>query len=546
MTVDEARAYVEAVKRYDWLNVSLVGKDGAGLREATGDRDTTDFYPNQKAAILAYKRLNSWEKCRQIGESYAFAIDSLARARFEPNTTAAHISTDQWESESKQRYVVRSLECLNRQARAEIRLKSESRHRLELETAKGVATINFLAQRSPRGGERVGNYYHEGAHMEKLEEILKGGIAATLMGGFVKMCSTHEGAISHFNQIMTNAENEETGERPHRAWNVDSWPWWRCPAFCFDLEAAYTEAPNMETEQRVEAFGTDRLRDMWESSSLLEFREECECEVVDERYSYFPEDLINACLPHKDRILVFKPVEVNGAKAGALREALEGIDWLAAQIDAKILPKDGIWAWGYDVGRYHNPDAISIGHTPPKDPQTLELNLVITMENMDWPQKEQVISHMMKKLPIVKGAQDKTGMGMQLAAWAEREFGQKAFGVHMTNPMENDLVNNLKIRMEKPCPTGGRRLVLPQWGRLKREFNSIRKKVTAAGNPTYDSQATKDKTHADIFWSVALLNSNYELRQGNYAFQPMVRKKSTSTLPSRGRMTPGGIWTPGR
>lgn len=525
-TPDEARAEVAGITRLIWLKSGLVGATGRALQIASGDPGTKDFYENQVAAILGFRRLNAWEKCRQMGQSFAFAADSLARAALEPNTTAAHISTDKWESQSKQGYVLRILDALPTSHKNEIKLKSEAQDRLVLETKKGVATINFLAQRDPRGMERGGVYLHEMAHMPKLKEILKGAVASTLRGGFIKGCSTHEGAGSEFNLIMTNAPDEETGEKPYAGWNTGSYPWWTCPTYCRDVARALKDAPDMETDERVSLFGTPPLQDMRRSSSLEQFREECECEVVDSRYSYFPEELIAACACDK---LIFDKVEVSGSKMGAVGQVKEKIDWLARQIEDGSLR--GVWAWGYDVGRYHNPDAISIGHTPQGDNHTLQLNLCISMENMDWEPKQEVIAYIMRHLPVVRGAQDQTGMGMQLAAWAVAKFGQRAHGVTFNNMVKCALANDVKIRMEKRSDGGTRRLTLPRWGKLSRQFNSIRKIVLPSGAATYDSTAN-DNTHADLFWSVALLNSCFDKPTGNYAFTPTVGRRPDS----------GGLW----
>ena len=68
--------------------------DPKALQEATGDPNTESFYPNQIAAVLCDDRFQAAEKSRQIGESFIFAADSLARAILEPATTNIHISTD--------------------------------------------------------------------------------------------------------------------------------------------------------------------------------------------------------------------------------------------------------------------------------------------------------------------------------------------------------------------------------------------------------------------------------------------------------------------
>lgn len=537
--------------RMMWLRAALVGKDGRGLQQATGNPLTTDFYPNQVLTVLAFDRLNAIEKCRQIGESFIFALDSLARAANEPHTTAIHISTDKWESQSKQGYVLRSLDAMNKAARAEIKLVSEAKDHLELETKDGTAHINFLAQRDPRGAERAAVYLHEMAHMEKLSAIIKGSVAATLHGGFVKGCSTHEGSLNTFNAIMTNEADENTGEKPYRNWARGTWPWWLCPAFCWDIDAASRLAPQMDTDERVAKFGTDPLQDMRLSSSLSDFQEECECEVIDSRYSYFPMELLEACMMgHENRY--FEKCEVSSSDIGALADVEAEIDSLARAISDRTVRGD--WVFAMDIGRNRNPDVIAIGHALDVDPDTIAPNLFITMDDMPYPAKQRVISYIMRRLPIGRGLIDRRGIGNQIAEWAKGEFGQRADGIDFTNDNKAMLTNNLKIRMERRDASGSRRLMLPQWGKLRRQIHAIRKLTTPAGNPVYDSKRAKktdknrevddEKSHNDLYWALAMMNSLFDMPEASYAFTPEVIRRPTQGF-GGGFARSGNIWTPG-
>jgi phage FluMu gp28-like protein len=515
--------------------------DIAALREATGDPNAESFYPNQVATFLCDDRFQAKEKSRQIGESWAMSADSLARASLEPASTNIHISTDKWESESKHNYVIRTYECFPKAYKQHIKIIADAKNHIEIETNKGRASIDFLAQRPPRGAERGGIYLHEMAHMAKMDAILKAGIFCTSRGGFIKGCSSHEGSDSLFNQIITDAADEETGERKYSFWTRGSFPWWTCPAFCVDIEQAMREAPTMETDDRVQRFGTQALKELRAGSSYDDFREECECLVIDSKYSYFPKELIESCqvaLPPEGNYW-FRKLEVTSRDTDVVNKAQQLIAELGKEIREGRLT--GQWFWAMDIGVTSDPDAIVVGHTLREDQNTVALRLVITLENIDFPRKEEIVQYLIKNLPIERGLIDATGPGVQMGQWGEREFGQKAMPFIFTNASKSEIVNALKIRMERSDVFGSKRLMIPVWAKLQRQMHGIRKQVTPSGKAVYDSNR-EDKTHADIFWALAMMNSLAGMPSANYAFVPQVVNRSGSAqLPQRGQ-----IWIPGR
>jgi hypothetical protein len=61
------------------------------------------------------------------------------------------------------------------------------------------------------------------------------------------------------------------------------------------MARAQSEAPNMPTEERVAAFGTQSIIEQLDSLPLDDFQQEFECGFVDESYSFYPYDLILPC-----------------------------------------------------------------------------------------------------------------------------------------------------------------------------------------------------------------------------------------------------------
>ena len=432
---------------------------------------------------------------------------------------------------------MRTLECFPTAFKSQVKVLADAKNHIEIQTNKGVSSIDFLAQRPPRGAERGGIYLHEMAHMAKMAAILKAGIFCTTRGGFIKGCSSHEGSDSLFNQIMTDAADEETGERKYRSWVRGSFPWWTCPALCVDIEAAMREAPHLETDERVAKFGTQTLQELRAGSSYDDFREECECLVIDSKYSYFPMELIQACQSPLETHW-FEKLELSSRDTNILEQCQRLIAKLAKEIREGRLP--GRWFWAMDIGVTDDPDAIMVGQTLRGGDKTVVPRLAITLHNVPFPTKEAIVGYLLKELPIERGLIDSTGPGAQMGQWGEREYGQKAMGFKFTNASKSEIVNALKIRMERTDPLGGRCLILPVWAKLQRQIHSIRKVITPSGNAVYDSNR-EDRAHADLFWALCMMNSLAGVPSANYAFVPPVIQRPQ--LPQRSQ---GQIWIPGR
>lgn len=493
------------------------------LPEAIGNPDAQELAPNQLFSISAYERLQGLEKGRQEGQSFAYALDSVAGAILEANSNGVHVSTDKWESEKKQKYCLRIIEALRRSARAGVKIVSEAKNHLELETRDDEgkpcrSSIDFLACRPPRGADRGKIYLHEGAHMPNIDEILKAGIGCTAHGGYIRMCGTHQGSGTTFNKVITNAP-DDFGRHPYRNWVIGSFPWWTFPGFCIDPMAAIVQAPNMETADRVERFGNWILKDLFYSYGLEDFQEEFECIVLDERHSFYPDFLIKGCQPQTDEAIAnywFEAVTLDGKKPGSLSEGKDVILALQREIMSNRL--DGEWLWAMDVGRRKDKDEITIGHVIQTGNKKLTaIRAVITMDNMPFGDKETMIHFLLKELPVTKGYIDATGMGMQLSEnfHTTYGFGQRAMPLTFTNELKSMMANDFKIKMQQGS------LLLPIFPALTKQIHAIKKDVTKSGHETYSVDANKEH-HGDKFWSAAMMSFLSAVQENVFGFMPGV------------------------
>lgn len=142
-----------------------------------------------------------------------------------------------------------------------------------------------------RGGKKD-MYYDEAAHIREFPKLWQAGIPAiTRDAGRVTVVSTPLGQSGLYYEL----------------WNTDRWshhkvPWWhsrfmvRGGTYDDVAEAMYKiEKDDMGTEERLEAFGSEKIKDIFEIAmmrDIVQFKTEYECEFVDETDAFYPYDLL--------------------------------------------------------------------------------------------------------------------------------------------------------------------------------------------------------------------------------------------------------------
>ena len=523
LTAAQARQMAYAMERLNWVRTFV------DISTASGDPDSHTLNPNQIFCIGDYNPFQATEKGRQEGHSFAFASDSIARAMNEPKTQSVHISTDKWEAQKKQIYCMRILDSLKGSGKKQAEIHHASKERIEF---KNGSLIDFLACRPPRGADRASIYLDEFAFMPGVHEMLKASLGCAVHGGYIRIGSTHCGALTEFYKIVKNIANEK-GKKPYEKWTKGYFPWWTCPTLCVDIELASIEAPNMTTEDRVKRFGNDKIKQQFEGYPLIEeFQEEFECIVIDEAYSFFPLALIEKCYPPEgiDEYFDFVP-NIKGGDLDCLAPAKEAVLKLAKAWSDGTVP--GLLLAGFDIGRRVDKDEITIC-SDFRD--TVCLRLLISMADMPFEKKEEIWEFIMQELPITAGFIDGTpgSMGMPLAE-KMKKYGQKAMTFEFSMVSKAEIANGLKIRMTR----GG--LIIPQpLPALVRQIHSIKKRVTVGNHEVFDVEANKEH-HGDKFWSLAMCASlGRDINKRNSSFTVEVETRDNSY--SNG----SPIWTPGQ
>jgi phage FluMu gp28-like protein len=243
-------------------------------------------------------------------------------------------------------------------------LVSETKTSLEFydKGKKSTSRLISISCRPPRG--RGGDIVFDEMAIyppNRTRIIYTAGLPVIARGGCIEIGSTPLGKMGTFFDIYNDRK-----EYPHFARYVV--PWWASTALCIKekIADAVKLAPFMETEERVELFGTETLKTIFHSMFLEDFQQEFECAFIDSALSYISLDLIYSNTPgmrEGDRIGELsegegEPVDDNGIEI----QVFKTVDDLLLGYDPE---KHGRLFLGYDVARFRDASVIFlIGQLP--------------------------------------------------------------------------------------------------------------------------------------------------------------------------------------
>jgi phage FluMu gp28-like protein len=392
---------------------------------------------------------------------------------------------------------------------------------------KTKSQIISLPNRTLRGfgtSNKIGGIcLDEFAYHQDDEKVYASAVPCLLRGGCLSIGSTPTDKIGKFYEIYSNF-----GEK-HPEYKRITIPWWWASALCTDVSGAIKDAHTLTTHQRVDKYGTDYLKIIFNDLSLPVFQQEHECVFMDETNSFIAMEMIYACTPVTDPVRgTYEQYEykdfnefVNGV---IINDIITGIDDMGQPIiDTISMPGydpsvHGYLYAGVDIGRTKDSTIITlIGHRPDQNKKYVWMSYELKNKEFDY--QKDVISSMMSELPIRKLLLDKNGLGRDLSEWAEKSFPQKAEGMDFTNESKEDMANKMYLGFER------KEFVLPMNQKLHADIHCIRKTLTSTKHNRYDGN-TKD-SHADRFWSMALANMgilDYQTNESGFYSQYAKRK----------------------
>jgi phage FluMu gp28-like protein len=430
---------------------------------AFGD-EPIKFEPYQLAFLNSEAAYRCVEKARQVGFSWIFSGEALARSHLREQYTGVFVSYNLADAKEKIAYCQQMHEELPLEyqkkrivdSKLEIAFQSNSGHRR-------ISRIISNPSKAPRG-KKGDIYLDELAHCVNDRDIYKGSTALIIRSrGQLTTCSSPLGRRGVFWEIA----RQEV--RPYRSYWRQAVPWWLCSFMCKDVVTASRLAPKMATAERVERFGTKAIRDQFDSLLLEDFQQEYECVYSDETLTFFPYDLILPCTD-PELVLADDFAEVRSVARGRL-------------------------VAGFDVGRKKDLSVLTIWEeTLGGD---LEMRFMKSFERVPFAEQEADLTAMLTILAIARLSIDHNGIGMMLAENLSREFPGVVVPEDFTAANKEVWCTDFKIRLQKKACR------MPRDRDLVAQIHSIKKGVTAGGRVTFDSERDA-KGHADKFWSCAI------------------------------------------
>jgi phage FluMu gp28-like protein len=410
-------------------------------------------------------------KSRQIAWSWLVAAEAVAEVALNAQSTV-FVSINQEEAQEKIRYARAVYEALRIGGLP--RLVRESLSQLEFDN--GARLISHPGK-APRGKPRFNVVLDEFAHAMHDRAIYTGSVPVLSKGGRMRIGSSPFGAMGTFWEIYSQTIN------PYPMYRRKRTPWWEVQAFCTNVKEALRLAPGLTTDQRVEMFGTDRIKAIRGGLALEDFQQEYEAAFVDESASWITFEEIKS-----NQVTDLLCLLVEGKE-----QAQAGIDQLASLIrQGRVEP---VLAAGVDIGRTRNATEIffvgitTVGSYP--------LRLTITLQGCPFDDQLGAMAYALKSLPLTGMLIDRNGIGRNLAENLETLFPGKAFGVDFTGPNKTLWATDAKMLVQQ------RRVPLPVDREIAYQIHSIKRKVTAAKNLVFDTEGN-EKHHADKFWAWTL------------------------------------------
>jgi len=493
--------------------------------------EKTKLYDYQQQHMLDKTVFRIVDKSRQTGFSYAKAGEALAKSHLKLLQTSIFISKDQEEANEKIRFARSFYYSLPEEYKRKCIV--DNKQSLEFEYRGKRTRILSFAQRQPRGkGNNTDILLDEFAHMMWANEIYVSAVPVITRGsGTLTLGSTPLGKGTKHYQIFHDKEHYPTYSRMQIAW-------WDCDILCNNVEEARKLAPFMETKERIEIFGTLKVKEIYLSFEEEEFQQEFELFCADSTHSYYSLDLIRSCVFDDEKGLIlegnidpdeipvgFAPVKGDSGlivpdtitnlykddevvwycDVDKLHDSDNIVDCANDMIDRMLLAMsmEGFGRTlllGIDIGRQRDSSEISILEEYEIDSHNLHVERIsLELVNVPFRKQKEIVQLFLKKLPITKANFDGTqgSHGADLAETLAYEFPDVVESIQFAPEIKAQMAKNFRFRLED------RTIALINDSDSIKQIHSIKKVITESANVKFSADKTK-KHHGDKFWSKAL------------------------------------------
>jgi phage FluMu gp28-like protein len=415
--------------------------------------------PFQVAWIKDDSRLKIVEKSRQIGFSYADSYDSVRKVAPKDARLDVWVSSrDETQAKQYLLYCKRWAKVLKYAAEdlGEVLIDSDKNLTAYVLRFANGRTISVVSANPDALAGKTGHVKIDEFALRKMEfqrEAFAIGKPATQWGGQFVIISTHRGVGSLFNSIITDIRERNNP----MGWSLHSVP----------IQKAVDEgivekinAASGETESRADFLARIRRECIDEEQWLQEY---C-CIPADESSAFITYEMITAC-------------EDDTAK--------KDFAYLEKCTNPLYL--------GYDVARTKHLSVIDVEE---KVGDVMVERHRLEMQNKTFAEQKFELYRLLRLPQMKRGCLDSTGLGMQLAEEAVRDFGSKVEAVRFTGTVKEELAFPLRAAHED------RRLRYNKDEKLRADLRGIKKETTAAGNIRFVGDG--EDSHCDRFWAKAL------------------------------------------
>lgn len=484
-----------------------------------------DFWQNRY--IRSMSRFSILVKSRRTGFSFVTSMKGVVKA-IDPERVAytkQFVSYNESDAVEKINYAAQFYESLPGGVRKVCKTNNKTELDFLDKNGKTISRLISIPCRPPRGkgGDIALDEY--AIYLPKMSDaVYTAALPVISRGGCIEMGSSPLGKIGKFYEIYSDKETYKSYER----YNI---PWWFSSGLCVDVPMAVKIAPELSTEERVFTFGTDIIKEIYNSMELEKFQQEYECRFIDEAASYIPLELIYENTPGRDN--EEKLIEMSKDESITDEEYWEynrNIDFQAyTTADDAILQYNkemhgSPLFMGFDVAKHR--DAMSIYLIGIKDGKKRSFAR-IERKGMGYEEQSDIAERLFKELPIYRGAIDRTGSGDGVFELLHKKFGDKIDGIYFTPQMKEQLAIEVKRGLEQ------REFALENNKDFHSQIHSIKRMDAIGKYFRYDAERN-EKGHADSFWAWALANfasmdakkigfyKQYASKKNNIAVQSVV------------------------
>lgn len=424
------------------------------IQQTTKKNKTPFFLPYQLRWLKDNSKIKIWEKSRRIGATYVQSYEDVRDCVYKRVPAVWFSSADESAALAYIEYCEQWVKLFDVAAKnlGEVIIDKEKDVKAHVIQFSNGTKIHALSS-NPKGFRSKGGkvVLDEFAFHNNPLELWKAARPCITWGYPLRILSTHNGQSSLFYKFLTQVEQGKLNWSKHKV-----------PIHQAVEEGLVDKILGRKTTQKErENWLNEERKNCFDEYTWLQ--EYC-CVAIDEACAFLPYDLISTC----ESSDILKPLE---------------------EIKGDLYV-------GIDIGRRKDLTAIWCLERFENTKYTRKLKI---LEKTPFHIQYEIISNILKHPKLRRCCIDSTGIGMQLAETAQKDFGKyRVETIMFTNQSKEEMAYNLRINFENKS------VFIPSEHDIREDLHSIRKVPTKAGNIRFCADSSEVNGHADRFWALAL------------------------------------------